>query len=75
MPSQLIRLVFPPQLLNVPIINELIRQYNLTVNILRANISPESGWIDIQVEGNASAIEDAINWLTGQGIEIVHLAQ
>ncbi|HEY62922.1 MAG TPA: hypothetical protein G4N95_09765 [Anaerolineae bacterium] len=75
MPGQLVRLIFPQQMLNVPVINDLIRQYNLTVNILRANINPREGWIDLQITGNSDAIEDAILWLTNQGIEVVNLAQ
>ncbi len=75
MSAQLVRLIFPRHLLNTPIINDLIRQYNLTVNILRANVNPESGWVDIQLSGNTAAVENAISWLTGLGIEVVNLAQ
>jgi len=75
MPGQLVRLIFPQQLLNVPVVNDLIRQYNLTVNILRANINPHEGWIDLQVTGSSAAIEDATLWLTNQGIEVVNLTQ
>lgn len=75
MADQVIRLVFPPYLMNVPVINNLIRNYDLTVNIIRADLNPQSGWIDIQVTGNPSAIENAIAWLTSQGIDIQHLSQ
>jgi len=75
MSAQLVRLIFPRHLLNTPIINDLVRQYNLTVNILRANVNPESGWVDIQLSGNTAAVENAISWLTGLGIEVVNLAQ
>lgn len=74
MPDQTIRLIFPPNLLDVPIINQLIRRYDLTVNILRAHVTPEEGWLDIQLTGNSAAIEDASNWLKLQGIEVVRLA-
>jgi ABC-type methionine transport system ATPase subunit len=74
MSEQVIRLVYPPHLLDVPIINQLIRRYNLTVNILRAQVAPNEGWVDIQLTGNAAAIEDAITWLSGQGIVVQHLA-
>ena len=74
MPEQTIRLIFPPNLLDVPIINQLIRRYDLTVNILRAHVTPEEGWLDIQLTGNAASIEDASNWLMLQGIEVIRLA-
>ena len=72
--DQVIRLIYPPQLLDVPIINQLIRRYDLTINILRAQVTPNEGWVDVQLSGNAAAIEEAIAWLGGQGIEVQRLA-
>ncbi|MBU1661807.1 MAG: NIL domain-containing protein [Chloroflexi bacterium] len=74
MPDQVVRLIYPPHLIDVPVINQLIRRYELTFNILRAEVTPKEGWVDIQLAGSAAAIEDAITWLSGQGIEIQRLA-
>ncbi|MFH1633176.1 MAG: NIL domain-containing protein [Chloroflexota bacterium] len=74
MPDQVVRLIYPPHLMDVPVINQLIRRYELTFNILRAEVTPKEGWVDIQLAGSAAAIEDAITWLSGQGIEIQRLA-
>lgn len=74
MPDQVVRLVYPPHLMDVPVINQLIRRYELTFNILRAEVTPKEGWVDIQLAGSAAAIEDAITWLSGRGIEIQRLA-
>ncbi len=70
MTDQVIRLVYPSSMLSVPVINQLIRKYNLTVNILRAQIGGENRWIEIQLAGNLVIIEDAISWLRSQGIEV-----
>lgn len=75
MPDQVIRLIYPPHLLDVPIINQLIRHFDLTFNILRAEVTPKAGWVDLQLTGNYGAIESAITWLSGQGIEVERLAQ
>ncbi len=75
MPTQVIRLIYPPHLLDVPIINQLIRRYDLTFNILRAEVTPQQGWVDLQLTGNTAAIESAVTWLTGQGIEVQRLAE
>ena len=69
--SQSIRLIFPPNLQDEPIINRLIRQFSFTVNIIRANVTEDQGWIDIQISGNAQEIDQAIAWLREQGVEIV----
>ncbi|MEN8172955.1 MAG: NIL domain-containing protein [Chloroflexota bacterium] len=74
MTEQVVRLVYPPHLLDVPIINQLIRRYNLTINILRAQVTPDEGWVDIQLTGSAAAIETAIVWLSGEGITVEHLS-
>ena len=74
MQTQAIRLIYPPQLLDVPIINQLIRRYELTVNILRAQVGPDEGWVDIQLTGTSAAIEDAMGWLSAKGVEVQHLA-
>ena len=75
MPDQVIRLLYPPHLLDVPIINQLIRRFDLTFNIIRAEVTPEFGWVDLQLTGSSAAIESGITWLTGQGIEVQRLAQ
>jgi hypothetical protein len=53
----------------------LIRRFDLTFNILRAEVAPQAGWVDLQLSGSTGAIEGAITWLSGQGIEIQRLAQ
>jgi ABC-type methionine transport system ATPase subunit len=70
MSDQIVRLVYPPTLLSVPIINQLIRHFDLTVNILQAQIGGENRWIEVQLAGNPVVIENAIGWLEEQGIEV-----
>jgi ABC-type methionine transport system ATPase subunit len=70
MSEQVIRLNYPASLLHVPIINQLIRRYDLTVNLLRAQIGDDTGWLVVQLSGNPLIIEDAITWLKSQGIEV-----
>lgn len=70
MPSQTIRLFFPSRLQDEPIINLMLREYSFTVNILRANVSDEKGWMDIQIAGKSAEIESALNWLREKGVEV-----
>lgn len=70
MSEQILRLVYPVSLLSVPIINQLIRRYDLTVNILRAQIGGDDRWMEVQLSGNPVVIDDAIVWLKEQGIQI-----
>jgi D-methionine transport system ATP-binding protein len=70
MSDQVIRLVYPASLLHVPIINQLIRRYELTVNIIRAQIGDDQGWMEVQLAGDPVVIDDAITWLKTQGVEV-----
>jgi len=68
--SKSVRLIFPPSLHDEPIINNLMRKYTFTVNILRANVTADQGWIEIQITGKALDIEESILWLQEQGVEV-----
>ena len=68
--DQVCRLIYPVHLLSVPVINQLIRRYDLTVNILRAKIGGEDRWMVVQLTGDPMVIEDAIAWLKSQSIEV-----
>lgn len=70
MSDQVIRLVYPASLLHVPIINQLIRRFELTVNIIRAQIGDDQGWMEVQLAGDPVVIDDAITWLKSQGVEV-----
>jgi len=72
MVEQSIRLTYPPSLLKTPIIYQLIRRYDITVNILRAQLSPEQGWLVIHLSGEEGMVNDAIAWLKAQGIQVDH---
>jgi ABC-type methionine transport system ATPase subunit len=64
------RLIYPEHLLSVPIVNQLIRRYDLTVNILRAQIGSDDRWMDVMLTGDPLVIDAAIAWLTSQGIQV-----
>lgn len=70
MSDQVIRLIYPESLLSVPIINQLIRRYDLTVNILRAQIGGGQRWMEVQLDGNPIVIDEAIKWLKEKGIQV-----
>ena len=71
MTEQVLRLIYPPSVVNVPIVNQLVRNFSeLTINILRAEVNPEEGWLEVQLVGKAGNIEAATDWLRQQGVEV-----
>jgi ABC-type methionine transport system ATPase subunit len=70
MPTRTLRLNYPPSLLRQPILNRLIRRFDITVNIIQAHITLEEGWLEIEVTGEDAEIERALRWLESEGIEV-----
>lgn len=70
MPTRILRLNYPPSLLRQPILNRLIRRFDITVNIVQAHITLEEGWLEIETTGDDEEIKRAFKWLEDEGIEI-----
>jgi ABC-type methionine transport system ATPase subunit len=73
LPIRSIRLIYPPSLVHEPILYRLIRQFDVTINILQAQISLEEGWLEIEMSGAQEEMELANSFLEDQGIELVSI--
>ncbi len=73
--EQVLKLIYPPAVLKTPLTNQLIRKFtDLTVNILRADVTSIQGWMEIQLVGSSGMLEAATVWLRQQGVEVQVLA-
>jgi ABC-type methionine transport system ATPase subunit len=70
MATRTLKLTYPPSLLRRPVINQLIRRFEITINITRAHITLERGWLVIEASGSIEDIDEAASWLTSEGIEV-----
>ena len=69
-------LKFPHQLIEQPIVCDLVRKFDLTVNILKAKITPrEEGLLVLELEGDQSAYEQGIAYVESLGVNIQLLSQ
>ena len=68
--SKKILINFPQELLKEPIIYTLGQQYKVVVNIKRASVSEDSGWAELELEGEAKQIEEGIAWMMGRGMRV-----
>lgn len=71
--DQTIRLIYPSTMVNVPVIYQLIRSFDLVVNIVGAEIRGHQGWIEISLSGEEAVIREAISWLKAQGIQTIEV--
>ncbi len=74
--KQKIVLRFPPHVVEQPTIYHLIKDYDLMVNILRADINPrKEGRLMMELSGSEVNYQRALDWLKTQGLKIMNLEQ
>jgi ferredoxin len=62
---------FPPNRATRPVTYHLVKDYDLTPNILRARIEPgQQGRLLLEVTGTKDAIDSAVAFLAKEGIEV-----
>ena len=64
-----VKLIFPEVLVKEPVIYNLGHTFKVITNIKRANVTENTGWVDLELEGENEKIEAAIDDLRSKGIE------
>ncbi len=66
---------FPPNRATRPVTYHLVKDFDLTPNILRARIEPgQQGRLLLEVTGRKDDIDAAVAFLSGEGIEVAAAA-
>lgn len=69
-------LKFPQSLIEKPILTGLIKEYDLTLNILKADINPNSeGFVIMEISGDDEKYKKALEYLKGINVEIQPLTK
>ena len=72
----MIVLRFPKDVVDKPIVTNLVRNYNLTFNILKATIFPrKEGLMVMELRGNRKDYEKGIEYLQRLGVQVDTIAQ
>lgn len=67
---------FPVHLVDKPITYQLVKDYDLMVNILRASVTPsEEGRLVVAIEGKKENLEAGLTFLKEAGLDVQPLAQ
>jgi ABC-type methionine transport system ATPase subunit len=61
---------FPEELVERPMIYEIVRAYDVVPNIRRANVEAHSGWVILQLTGASDQIDASITYLEGLGCQV-----
>ena len=61
---------FPEELVDRPMIYELVKRYDVVPNIRRANVEGHSGWVILELSGPHDARDVAIAYLEELGCTV-----
>ena len=68
MVRRVLRFTFSPHRVTQPIIYQLGKQFGVTTNIRRANITKDQGWVILELEGDDQDVEKAVRWAEKEGL-------
>jgi L-aspartate semialdehyde sulfurtransferase ferredoxin len=61
---------FPEELVDRPMIYEIVKNYDVVPNIRRANVEGHSGWVILELMGEPEARNNAIAYLEEIGCTV-----
>jgi len=70
MAKQRVKFTFVQELITLPIIYELGKQFSLVTNIRRADVTEDRGWVILEIEGQMEEIERALEWVASKGVRV-----
>lgn len=70
MTSMKLKLIYPEQKIREPILSKLCKNFDVDINIRKANVQEKVGWLELELLGKEDEIEKAMNWLVEQGIDV-----
>jgi hypothetical protein len=70
MAKQRVKFTFPQDLITLPIIYELGKNFDLITNIRRADVTADRGWVVLEVDGDLQEIERGIEWVSAKGVRV-----
>lgn len=68
-------LTYPQRLIQRPLIYEIIKRYDLIVNIRNSSVTEEVGLIAVELSGSLEKIQRGVQWLRKQGVQVEPIEQ
>jgi len=70
MESIKLKLIYPEDKIKEPILSRVCKNYEVEINIRKANVTDSIGWLELELTGDEKQIEEAIKFMQSQGIEV-----
>jgi len=61
---------FPEQLVDRPLIYEVIKKFDVVPNIRRANVEDHSGWVILEMHGDTAQLDASVAYLEELGCTV-----
>jgi len=68
-----VRLTFPADLIKDPVIYQIGKNYAVVTSIRRADVAEGSGWVELDLDGEPSELERALDYCRSRGITVEQL--
>jgi L-aspartate semialdehyde sulfurtransferase ferredoxin len=65
-----VRLTFPANLVQEPILYRLVKDFDILINIRRADVKADHGWVALEMEAEQETLERGVAWLKQRGVQI-----
>ena len=65
-----LQLTFPPSLIQEPILYRLVRDFDIVINIRRADVKVDCGWVILEMEAGEDTLARGVAWLKGKGVQV-----
>ncbi len=70
MESIKLKLIYPEEKIKEPILSHVCKNFDVIINIRKANVTDTIGWLELEMTGEENQIEQAIKFMESQGIEV-----
>ncbi len=70
MASLKVRITFPEDKVREPVIYQIGIEYRVVTNIRRADVTERTGWVDLELTGEPTEIERAVEGLKKKGVKV-----
>ena len=65
-----VRFTFPEDLIKEPVIYRLGHEFQVITNVRMADVDDRTGWVVLELEGDAEEIERGLAWAQERGVRV-----
>ena len=63
-------LMYPPKLIQQPLLWQLAKKFEVVTNVRQASITDEIGLVCLELHGKRLEIKNSVKWLEKQGVKV-----